>query len=362
MLSLRVSPLRAAVPALVAALLACSGAGPESVPGDVSGGVVAAEIGGDKITVDEIDAWIKDDLFQRETDGKNTLQLYQLRESALDRMIEERLLRAEASRQGLETEALLQLEAKPPATPEDLVRAFYDENKERLGAADYESLAPRIRQYLDQQAAQQARGAYIDSLRERAKVTVHLEPPRAKIASTGPTTGPAEAPVTIVEFSDYQCPFCRRAHPNLKEVLRRYPEQVKLVYRHFPLDSIHPQARAAAEASACAQEQGKFWEYHDLVFTSDAGFSPEALSGYAEQVGLDLDAFNRCVEARTFKDAVEADLRAGRAAGVTGTPAFFVNGIPMSGARPVDDFVRMIESELKRLGVESSPASQTPSG
>jgi hypothetical protein len=301
MTRLRISCIRAAaLPALATALLACSGAGPEATPSSDPGAVVAARIGEQPITVDEIDAWIKNDLFQRETDGGNTLQIYQLRSSALDRMIEERLLGEAASRQGIEPEALLQLEAKPETTSDEDVRAFYDQNKERLGSADFESLAPRIRQHLDQRAAQDARNAYIQSLREGAAVTVLLEPPRTQVADSGPSAGPANAPVTIVEFSDYQCPFCRRAHPHLKEVLRRYPEQVKLVYRHFPLDSIHPQARAAAEAAACAQEQGKFWDYHEKLFTSDAGFSAEALAAHAGEVGLDVDAFARCVEARTF--------------------------------------------------------------
>jgi len=158
--------------------------------------------------------------------------------------------------------------------------------------------------------------------------------------------GPEDAPVTIVEFSDYQCPYCKRAEPVIKQVLERYPEQVRFVYRHFPLDRIHPQARPAAEAAACADEQGLFWEFHEQLFAPDAKFDDTALEAYAVEAGVDMDGFRSCLGERRTQALVEGDLQAGRSAGVSGTPAFFVNGIRLTGARPFDEFVELIEQEL----------------
>jgi protein-disulfide isomerase len=139
----------------------------------------------------------------------------------------------------------------------------------------------------------------------------------------------------------------------VKQVLARYPEQVRLVYRHYPLESIHPNARGAAEASACAAEQGKFWEYHDLLFANGKKLGAENLAVYAEQAGLDTDAFQACVDEERFRSVVDRDIAAARAAGVSGTPTFFINGRALGGAQPLDEFVRVIEDELQRSGSSS---------
>ena len=176
-----------------------------------------------------------------------------------------------------------------------------------------------------------------------------IEPPRIDVAAEGPSLGPAGAPVTIIEFSDYQCPFCKRAEPTVREIAKRYPEQVRLVFRHFPLDNIHPEARSAAEAATCAEDQGKFWEFHELLF--DELSEPREGRSCASSPGqakLDLAAFDACVAERRHRARVDADVAAGREAGVSGTPAFYVNGIPLSGARSVDEFVKLIERELEK--------------
>ena len=179
---------------------------------------------------------------------------------------------------------------------------------------------------------------------------LRLEPPRVVVAAEGPARGAAEgAPVTIIEFSDFQCPYCRKVVPTIQQVLARYPDQVRFVYRHFPLGS-HGRARPAAEASMCADEQGKFWAFHDRLFQSPNALSDADLLRYAGELGLDQAAFTKCVEEGRFAAQVDRDLQAGREAGVTGTPAFFVNGVLISGSKPAEEFFELIDSELARAG------------
>jgi protein-disulfide isomerase len=180
-------------------------------------------------------------------------------------------------------------------------------------------------------------------------VTIHIEAPRIDVAATGPAKGPADARVTIVEFSDFQCPFCQRVLPTLERVLETYPEDVRIVYRHLPLRS-HGRARPAAEASLCAADQDGFWPYHDALFANTKALADEDLVRYAAESGLDAERFQRCLEERRFAAQVDEDAAAARGAGITGTPAFVVNGILLSGARPFEDFARVIDAELDRLG------------
>jgi protein-disulfide isomerase len=173
-----------------------------------------------------------------------------------------------------------------------------------------------------------------------------------------PIRGDKDAKLTIVEFSDFQCPYCQRAMGTLEQVLAKYPADVRVVYRHLPLDRIHPNARPAAEASACADEQGRFWEYHDKLFQNNRALAREDLVRYAGEVGLDAARFQACVDERRFKDKVEADLQAAREVGITGTPAFVVNGTLLSGAQPPEEFYEVIDAVLGKApeGGAAAPA------
>ncbi len=324
----------------------------------------AAVVDGATITVAELDDWIKDQLWAQQTEGGDPMKTYELRSRALDNMINERLVAREAEKRGTTPDALVEAEAeKRLEVSDDEVRAFYDEHKERLGKADFESLAPQIRNMLRSQRAQSAAREYVQSLRQDVDVEVELDAPRVEVAAVGPSQGPADAPVTIVEFSDYQCPFCRRAEPTIERVLEAYPDKVRFVYRHYPLDRIHPLARGAAEAAACAAAQDRFWPFHEQVFAGDASqLEPADLEGFAEKAGLDMERYRKCVADRETRDEVAADLAAGSAAGVSGTPAFFVNGILLSGARPYEDFVKLIESELARTGGAAEPTDAAEPG
>ncbi len=315
-------------------------------PAGANDGAVVAEIGGKPITAGELDTWIREDLFARETANKGAAELFEFRSEALQRMLDEQLLAAEAAKQNVSVDELIAKQAKSgEAVTDASVQAFYEQNKTRTGAT-LEQIGPRIRRFLEEQQANEGREAYVTSLREKSGVAIKLQAPRVNVAADGPARGRADAPVTIVEFSDYQCPFCKRVEPTVEAVLKKYPDQVRFVFRHFPLEQIHPRARPAAEAALCAHDQGKFWEFHEKVFAGEK-LEEVNLVEYATAVGLDADKFKACIAERKFKDQVDADMKAGREAGVSGTPAFFVNGIMMSGAKPVEEFAEVIERELK---------------
>lgn len=338
--------------AALVALAACATGGPRpgqttqtDWPASGTGTRPAATVKGVTITLAELDAWIKEDLFRRELGSDSYSDLYQLRSTALERMIDEQLLAREAESRGLDPAVLLQtkVDARGPVTDQE-VQDFYQANKNRVqGVGDVEEIAEGIRGYLEQLRSQQV----IAELRDAASVTIELERPRRTVTGHGASRGPADAAVVIVEFSDYQCPFCRRAETTLNEILRRYPNDVRWEYRHYPLPN-HPAARPAAEAAVCAQAQGSFWAYHEKLFGQRATLDAGSLRRYAEEVGLDLAQFEACQQGPTARERVAADLRAGRLAGASGTPAFFVNGIFLSGARPIEQFEKLIQAELAK--------------
>jgi protein-disulfide isomerase len=174
---------------------------------------------------------------------------------------------------------------------------------------------------------------------------------RVVVAASGPARGPDTAPVTIVEFSDFQCPFCGREAPVVERLMKEYDGKVKLVFRHFPLD-FHPNAQKAAEAGACAADQGtdKFWKLHDKMFGNQQKLAVEDLKSYAKEVGLDTAKFEKCLDSGEKRALVQADEKAGAEAGVNGTPAFFVNGIFINGAVPYETMKETVDRELKRKG------------
>lgn len=335
---MRIIPL---LPALAAGLLAaCSPSGPSEDPGPV-----VATLNGGEIHESDLEAWIRDDLYAEATEDKDPGALFEFRSEALDRMIDERLVAAEAASRGLDLAALQREVVGDVHVSDREVETFYEQNRSRMGGASFESVAPRIRAFLTQQTRGQEWGRFVSELRESASVEIAFEPPRADVAAQGPALGPADAPVTIVEFSDFNCPFCQRVNPTLKALRERYPDQVRIVFRHFPL-GMHPRARPIAEASVCAAEQDRFWEFHDLVFDDGGPLDDAQIRETAEAAGVELAAFDACLSDGRAEAVVERDMEAARALGVTGTPAFFVNGIPLSGAQPLDAFVRLVDGEL----------------
>ncbi len=326
-------------------LVACT-ADPGTSAGDPS---VVARVGSEAITQGQLDAWIKDELWKDQTDNGNALKVYELRSRALDRLIDQRVLQSEAKTRGVDPDHLLDVEAAKRVTISDQdVKEFYAAHKAQLGSQTLEQLTPRIKEHLERERGSDAARSFVAELRAAQKVETLLAPPRIVVAGEGHAKGPADAPITLIEFSDYQCPFCRRAEPAVEQVLKEYAGRVRFVYRHFPLEEIHPLARGASEAALCADEQGHFWEYHAQLFGESQGLAAEQLEHYASEAKLDVAAFKACLAARRGDARIDQDLADGKAAGVTGTPAFFVNGIPISGAQPVEEFRKVIEAELAR--------------
>jgi len=162
-----------------------------------------------------------------------------------------------------------------------------------------------------------------------------------------PARGPQDAPITLIEFSDFQCPFCERWFDEVyKPLLEAYPDKIRMVYRDLPLTSIHPQSQPAAEAAGCANEQGAFWPYHDKLFGMQSELGPDTYQKYASELGLDMAKFQKCVEERRYQQEVEADMKYALNLGVNSTPTFFINGIPVVGAQPLEVFKYVIDKEL----------------
>lgn len=162
-----------------------------------------------------------------------------------------------------------------------------------------------------------------------------------------PSIGPDDAPIVIVEFSDFQCPYCARFHDQtLQPLLDTYPGKIRFVYRHFPLSMIHSNAFQAAEASMCAYEQGAFWPYHDGIYENQAKLGTELYVKIVEDLGLDLEAFHACLENEEYKELVQSDIDFAVSLGVRSTPTFFINGLPFIGAQPLHAFKQVIDSEL----------------
>lgn len=339
---------RAAVATLVAATFACSGGDSTktaaSAAATADGALVVAKLNGSDIKASDLETWIKEDLYKREIADKPAAEVYEVRAQAIESLIDERLLGDAAKKAAKSPDDYLAEQVKAlGAVSDDEVKAFFDENRSRLPPdATLDAFAARIRAHLESQRPEKVR---LD-LRKGAQVAVLMQPPRVNVDAIGPSKGPADAPVVLIEFSDYQCPFCKRSEPTVLEILKKYPTQVRLVYRHMPLDGLHPRARAAAIAAVCAENQGKFWEYHDALFANQQALADADLDKYATQVGLDPAAFKTCRQDPASETRVNNDSMAARAAGLTGTPAFFVNGILVSGARPIEDFTRWIDQEI----------------
>ncbi len=164
-----------------------------------------------------------------------------------------------------------------------------------------------------------------------------------------PSLGPRTAAVTIVEFSDFECPYCGQAFSTVREIEATYRNQVRLIYRDFPITQVHAHALAAAVAAECAHAQGKFWSYHDKLFTNQSRLDTASLKEYAKQVGLDEAKFNNCLDSGRYESEVEADFQDGLAAGVEGTPTFFINGRKVAGALDVASFKKIIDQTLASL-------------
>ncbi len=298
-----------------------------------------AIVNGDAITEDDLD--IGGQLIQLEQEA------YQVRIKALEKAIAQRLLEAEARKQSLTVEELLEQEAYggvADPTPEEVAEA-YARNR-RSFRKPLEEIREQVREALKYRGREGARKEYVDGLAAKARVEVLLKPPRLPVdLENARRRGPAEARVTVVEYSDFQCPYCKRMQPVMRELMAKYEGDLSWVFKDLPLKRIHPGAVYAAEAARCAGEQGKFWEYRDALFEVPR-VTDEVHPEIVGSLELDQDSFDECTVSGRHRGAVEADSLEAQKLGIRGTPAFIINGILLSGARPMEEFTRVIDAEL----------------
>lgn len=313
-----------------------------------------AYVAGQAITAEELDKAAAPQL------AKIRQQEFDIKDDALDALIQKRLIESEAAARNVAVPDLLkaEIEDKSPVPTKEEVDKFYETNKARMGNRTREDAGPDIERTLRAQKQQARRNEFLNELSAKASVKKLLDPPRMTVAIPAgePSIGPENAPITIVEFSDFQCPFCRRAHPTIEQLLKEYPDKIRFVYRDYPL-SFHPRATPASQAAHCAGDQGKYWEYHKNLMLEQGDLSDDDLKKRATTVGLDTAKFNACYEAKPHTAKIQAAFDDGAAVGVTGTPAFFVNGRSLVGAQPLEAFKQIIQDELARL--ESGQKSGT---
>ncbi len=341
--------------AVAAALGALACTSPSTTQAKAAGAPAAdpnapvAKIGTAVISGKELEDYAKGEL--KKLDQQFQEQTYQLKRQALDTMIMKRLVEDKAKAAGKSPDEYVQGEIMARVGPvsDAEVQQVYDAAKAQ--GRDLPPLAQvkeTIVRYIQQQKGQAVAQAYYDKLKADAKVEILLPPyraPRQQVEAKGPSRGPANAPVTIVEFSDFECPYCGRAEETVAEVMRVYGDKVRLVFRDLPLPN-HTNAPKAAEAAHCADEQGKYWEMHAKLFANQRALEVPALKGYAKDLKLDQAKFDKCLDSGATAALVEEGRKAGSEAGVNGTPAFFVNGVLISGAQPFDAFKEVIDAEL----------------
>ncbi len=283
-------------------------------------------------------------------------QEYKLKSDALDKLLIKKLIEAEAKKKGLTSEELLkqEVDSKVAEPSDDEAKGYYLAGKNQT-TLPFDEIKSQIKQLLKNSEIQQAREKYASSLREKADVSILLQPPSLEVGyDPARVRGDAKAPVTIVEFADFQCPYCKNVQATLKELLTKYQGQIKLAYRDFPLEALHSHAETAAEASRCAGEQGKFWEYHDALYADQKKLDRTDLLETARKHGLDAKSFESCLATGKFKAQVEHDIQDGARAGVSGTPGFFINGVFLNGAVPAAEFEQIINRELKTIANQNS--------
>ena len=309
-------------------------------------GEVLAKVGNYEITRQEVEEIAPDQFIQAKQ------RLFDITQRALDQAIDEKLVDLQAEKEGLDSQGLVIREvlSKLSEPTEEQIDSVYSAYREQLNDAPRDSVAPQIVDFLQRQERGVAMQVYVAQLRAQYEVRNYLEPARIEVEAIGPSQGPEDAPITLVEFSDFECPFCVRVLPTIEQVRETYGDQVRIVYRQFPLNAIHPNAQLSAEASLCADAQGKFWEMHDAIFEARGKAGADRLKTIASDLGMDSDVFGTCLDSSEFRSQVAADVEAGRQAGVTGTPALFINGRFLSGAQPFNVVSRVIDDELTRLG------------
>jgi protein-disulfide isomerase len=324
------------ITAVIFALTSGSGGSARAATPDT----VVATVGSHRITQQEMDAKVLQSV--------SPTQLYDLRKNALDTLINDYLLQQAATRAHLTPDQYLKSQVHSKKITEADAKKFYNDNKVRFGTTTFDQIKQRLIPALQQREDSQQTEQVIANLRTGQNVKIALEAPRVAVVSTGhPTLGAKDAPITMVEFGDFQCPFCRASENSVKEIRAKYGDKVRLVYMDFPL-GIHQHAMDAANAARCAGEQDKFWQYHDAMFADQSKLAPADLKASAAKLGLDAKKFDACLDKTKYQSQIQQDMAEGTKLGVTGTPTFFINGREITGAQPAQKFEEVIDDEMAR--------------
>ena len=308
---------------------------------------VLAAVNGKNVTAGDIEEGLRPLVAQVQQ------QVYLLRRNEVDRLVNDILLSQEAQKRGITTRALLDSEitSKIPVVTEAQAQDFYNKNKERI-TGDFPAVKYQLIEYLQQQEQQRLEGAFAQRLRNGASVQTFITPPEQPVFQIAtddqPTKGKADAAVTVVEFTDYQCPVCAQAQPVVERLISEYGDRVRFVIRDFPLAQ-HKDAEKAAEAAEAAREQGKYWDFTAILFRNQSALGADMLKQYAGVLGLDRKRFDAALDSGKFAPQVERDVRDGERVGVTGTPTFFVNGRQVP-ERTYEALKAAIEAALKTSG------------
>ncbi len=304
---------------------------------------IVAVVNGTAITERELDSSLISQLFPLEQ------QIHAIRKTALDNLVVRAVLEGEAKRQSISIEELMsQMTAGRIAVLPAEVDRVYDENRSAFGTMSPDEAKQMLRLDLENQARMRNYREAIGRLKQRATVELFLEEPRLPLIATGAritSKGASDAKITIVEFADFQCPYCKECQSAIKQVLKSFGGDVRLVFKHLPLD-IHSEAFSAARAAFCAGEQGEFWKYHDALFATES-LSPVSLTKLATDSGLSMPQFQACLTAEESRVAVLQDKAEATRFGIDSTPTFIINGKLVRGAIGFEEFKTLVERELK---------------
>lgn len=302
-------------------------------------GPVVLEVNGTKLTAADIERKRSASLFQ----ARNTF--YQAERKAVEEFVDEYLVEREAKKENITVAQLIERHVAstlPKDPSDDAMRVFY----EGLNTAEsYEVMRPQILNHIREARLEKAKIAYVKSLRSKANIAVRLPAPRFNVLlKDTPIRGPADAKVTVVEYGDYECPYCQQVQPTLDALETEYKGKLAFAYKDVPLP-MHSHAEKASEAARCAESQGKFWEFHDHLFATKQLDLPQ-LKETAHALNLDPKAFDKCLDGGEKADRVKADMAEAQGFQLQGTPGFFINGRFFSGGLSLEQFKAIVEEEL----------------
>lgn len=351
---IRLGSARSIVPAIAAAVaIVCAAIAPHPAWADDPNAVVAT-VGDHKISEKDLDAKVRG-ILEKEVDqvmaDKTSDKTFDLRRRTLESMTNDYLVEQAAQRDKLSVDDYLKKEytGESGVTEAD-AKKFYDKNK-GAGTAPFDKIKPQLMEMMNRQAL-------LERLRKNAPVKILLEPKRVALSSSGdPALGPKNAPVTIVEFTDFQCPYCKKTEETLKQLRTKYGDKIRIVHMDFPLP-FHSHALDAAKGARCANEQGKFWQFRDALFADQSKLAPADLKATAKTLGLNTGQFAACFDKAKYDSQIKSDQAAGEKVGVEGTPAFFIDGRPLTGAQPTSKFEEIIDDDLATGGANKQASAR----